>query len=1252
DRTPIVQAIENANTIIQRHDAEATGFASASLWSALETAITNSLNAVSTKFFSVEDGFVSQEGIVDFDAYRANITTCANAVNAAVTNIKEAEPANRFAYNAALKYVYEALDFPEHINNWYTSGQTELVNLLTTDISAIRASQQTQLDDIAQQIKDAVDSISLVIKPADYTEFDAFIAEQNAYILSAEFTAKYTSGSQQNYKNYLNVLKNTSRDYNISEQSNLTTAIETFNTNISTLQRKSFTVTFKDYNGTTLKTQNGVFYGTNATPPSNPVRIGYTFTGWDTDYTNVTAATIVTAEYTRDIYTVNFYNYDGSVLLKTEEHYYGESATAPSAPERVGFEFTGWSANFDNITSSIDVYAQYAGVSSFTVTFKDWDGTTISSEIVDKNASATAPANPTRTGYTFTGWDKAFNNVTADLTVTAQYSINNYTVTFKDWDGTVLKTQNSVAYGSGATAPAAPTRTGYTFDTWDTDFSNVSRNLIVTATYTINSYTVLFNAMGGNCAVTSRRQEYNTEIEFPTDVTKTGCEFIGWNTDQNATTALTSLTVPAEDVTLYAIYNALEYTVTFKDWDGTTIATRTGVTYGSAATAPEEPERENYTFTGWSCAFNYVTRDLTVTAQYTINQYQITFNANGGSGSSVPVIANYGTTVNLPSTGFTKDGKVFRGWNTDPDATVALTSFTIPNHDTVLYAIYASQTYTVVFTGKDGEVISTLENVEHGATVTAPTPPEVEGYDFVSWDSPLTNITSSKFIHATYQKKVYTVTFKDWDGTVLKTSSNVEYGSNAEAPIVNPTRTGYTFSGWDKTLENITGSTEFTAQYTINQYTVYFDGNSGIASTESITQDYGTEVTLPTASRTGYDFLGWSTSQNSDTVIESLTIPANNDLTLFAVYRIKTFEVTFTDWDGTVIGTAQQITYGSDATLPLTTPERTGYTFSGWGTSYRNISANTTVVAQYNINSYKISFNGNGGTSLKADITREYNSSIDVSSSSTSTTFKIGYTCIGWNTNPDATEPLESFNVPAENTTLYAIYRKNQYTLSFDTTGLTQTVEAIVDFYQKIVQLPSNIIKEGFTFLGWSTDANAQTGLFEVQIPAENEIFYPIFRIRSCTVNLPNIVNPDPSTPIIDIQLGGDYNDTFSFKLNIPSIYKTKTVSIDIYQFVDGKRVDFTYNSETEKYEGAYKGDGELKIDNLEINYGDVTGNDEQVTMADTLSVFQYVTFQDNRFDETQLFLANVTKKPDNTVSMVDAMYMLMYVKGTITSFE
>ena len=105
----------------------------------------------------------------------------------------------------------------------------------------------------------------------------------------------------------------------------------------------------------------------------------------------------------------------------------GGSATAPANPTREGYTFTGWDKAFNNITANTVVTAQYTQnpvVNYYTVTFKDWDGTVLKTEQVAEGESATAPNNPTRTGYTFTGWDKAFNNITANTVVTAQYTQN------------------------------------------------------------------------------------------------------------------------------------------------------------------------------------------------------------------------------------------------------------------------------------------------------------------------------------------------------------------------------------------------------------------------------------------------------------------------------------------------------------------------------------------------------------------------------------------------------------------------------------------------------------------------------------------------------------------------------------------------------------------------------------------------------------------------------------------------------------
>ena len=129
-----------------------------------------------------------------------------------------------------------------------------------------------------------------------------------------------------------------------------------------------------------------------------------------------------------------------------------------------------------------------SGTESFTVTFKDYDGSVLKTEQVQNGGSATPPSNPSRSGYTFAGWDGSYTNVSANVTVTATYikdTVQTYTVTFADYDGTTLKTQ-VVESGSSATPPADPERNGYTFTGWDRSYSNVTSNITVTATYSQN----------------------------------------------------------------------------------------------------------------------------------------------------------------------------------------------------------------------------------------------------------------------------------------------------------------------------------------------------------------------------------------------------------------------------------------------------------------------------------------------------------------------------------------------------------------------------------------------------------------------------------------------------------------------------------------------------------------------------------------------------------------------------------------------
>jgi uncharacterized repeat protein (TIGR02543 family) len=154
---------------------------------------------------------------------------------------------------------------------------------------------------------------------------------------------------------------------------------------------------------------------------------------------------------------------------------------APESPAREGYTFNGWNVDFTDITGDLAVTAQYE-INKYTVTFMDWDETVLETQAVEHGSTAVAPESPAREGYTFKDWNADFSDITGDLTVAAQYEINKYFVTFVDWNGSPLDTQ-IIEHGYAASAPKNPTREGYTFKGWNADFSNIIGSLFIAAQY-------------------------------------------------------------------------------------------------------------------------------------------------------------------------------------------------------------------------------------------------------------------------------------------------------------------------------------------------------------------------------------------------------------------------------------------------------------------------------------------------------------------------------------------------------------------------------------------------------------------------------------------------------------------------------------------------------------------------------------------------------------------------------------------------
>lgn len=180
------------------------------------------------------------------------------------------------------------------------------------------------------------------------------------------------------------------------------------------------TVTFVDWDGTVLQTTT-TRPGMSVTPPEDPVRPGYEFRGWDSqEYGWVLTDLTITATYYEDMYTVRFYDFDGT-RLNEQQVRHGQAAVAPADPaEREGYTYAGWSEDFSHVTMDMNICAVFNPI-MFTVTFQDKDGSPLSTQQVQWGTAAVAPEAPEVEGYEFVGWDTDFSCVKTDLFVKAVY---------------------------------------------------------------------------------------------------------------------------------------------------------------------------------------------------------------------------------------------------------------------------------------------------------------------------------------------------------------------------------------------------------------------------------------------------------------------------------------------------------------------------------------------------------------------------------------------------------------------------------------------------------------------------------------------------------------------------------------------------------------------------------------------------------------------------------------------------------------
>ena len=443
-----------------------------------------------------------------------------------------------------------------------------------------------------------------------------------------------------------------------------------------------YSITWKNWDGSVLA-KDSVKKGTTPSySGSTPTKAAdsnytYTFKGWSPAVTAASANVTYTAQFTKKekpitTYTITWKNWNGNTL-RTDTVQAGATPSyggTPTRPEDSNYTYTfkEWSPSVVAATSNATYTAQYTatakptGPTYYTIIWKNWDGTTLKTDSVEKGKMPSYTGTPTRPEdsnyiYNFNGWSPSIVAATANATYTAQYTATAkpagttyYTITWKNWDGSTLKT-DSVEKGKTPSYSGTPTRPAdssytYTFNGWSPSIVAATTNATYTAQYTATAkptyYTITWKNWDGTKLKTTsvekgKTPSYGGTPSRPADSNYT-YTFSGWSPALAAATA---------DATYTAQYTATakpkSYTITWKNWDGSVLKTTTvqeGVTpsYGGTPTRPDDSF--TYTFKGWSPSIVVATRNTTYTAEYTPKSkynYDIKFISEpyGNGGKSV-----------------------------------------------------------------------------------------------------------------------------------------------------------------------------------------------------------------------------------------------------------------------------------------------------------------------------------------------------------------------------------------------------------------------------------------------------------------------------------------------------------------------------------------------------------------------------------------------------------------------------------------
>ena len=555
--------------------------------------------------------------------------------------------------------------------------------------------------------------------------------------------------------------------------------------------------------------------------------------------------------------------------------------------------------------------------------------------------------------------------------------------------------------------------------------------------------------------------------------------------------------------TLYAHWKVKSYLVKFRKNNAEAtgkMADQTIIYNQATALSDNKFALNGYLFTSWntkadgsgtSYTNKQVVTNLTSSASITLyaqwvvnsaNTYIIRFNKNNekATGTMPNLIVPNNRNVALTENSFKLRGHEFSGWALNPAGNVqykdkgTINNLAKPNGEVTLYAKWTPSVYTVTYYGNGGK-----------------TP-----VSQVSWSDEATFGKNYKTKNSMFERLGYT--FKGWntkaDGTGDDWTDRIDKDWK-----------------WDE-AEDI----NLYAQWVPNKYTVTYHGNGGKTSSSQIswsneaTFDANYVTSKNTFNRVGYAFKGWNTKADgtgddwTDRIDKDWKWVIAKDVDLYAQWQAINYTVTYYGTNGLYNGKtsySETATYDSNYTISTNKFLQTGYTFKGWNTKVDGTgedwtsmigknakwirSSNLILYAQWEKSKYKITYNGNGSTGgTTSSTTCTYGETCYLRSNGFS---KTGHTFDGWYTAASGGTKYGSSTTLTSNIRVYAHWKVNSYTLSFDKNGGSGSCSSITKDYNTAWGSLCSVSRSGYDFVNWRDKSSTSTKITSSSLATSNK---------------------------------------------------------------------------------------------------------------------------------------------------------------------